>query len=194
MDFSGNMTMVSYVPKKGKAVVLLSTMHDDRAVDDNSVKKKPEVIQYYNQTKSGVDTMDQRRWPMVLWHNVLDVATLNAYTNFTAQHPDYMGGVTNARRLFIKELGKELIMPHMKRRMEGTPQLQNAYYRGNGKMWVKKNKRCHHPARGGHQTGGSSEEEEVQDLPSCQRPKSQQLVFQVHQPCVQGAQTCDCHM
>ena len=119
------MTMVSYVLKKGKAVVLLSTMHDDRVVDDNNVKKKPEVIQYYNQTKSGVDTMGQmvrtytckrrtRRWPMVLWHNVLDVATLNAYTNFTAQHPDYMGGVTNARRSFIKELGKELIMPHMK--------------------------------------------------------------------------------
>ena len=192
--FSGNMTMVSYVPKKGKAVVLLSTMHDDRAVDDNSVKKKPEVIQYYNQTKSGVDTMDQRRWPMVLWHNVPDVATLNAYTNFTAQHPDYMGGVTNARRLFIKELGKELIMPHMKRRMEGTPQLQTHITEAMGRLWVKKNKRCHHPATGEHQTGGSSEEEEVQDLPSCQRPKSQQLVFQVHQPCVQGAQTCDCHL
>ncbi|KAK9513201.1 hypothetical protein VZT92_026754 [Zoarces viviparus] len=39
----------------------------------------------------------------------------------------------------------------------------------------------------GHQTGGPSEE--VQVLPSCQRPKSQQLVFKVHQPCVQGAQT-----
>ncbi|KAK9513200.1 hypothetical protein VZT92_026754 [Zoarces viviparus] len=108
--FSGNMTMVSYVPKKGKAVVLLSTMHDDRAVDDNSVKKKPEVIQYYNQTKSGVDTMDQMVRP----------------THASGEH-------------------------------------------------------------GGHQTGGPSEE--VQVLPSCQRPKSQQLVFKVHQPCVQGAQT-----
>ncbi|KAJ4949471.1 hypothetical protein JOQ06_020986 [Pogonophryne albipinna] len=57
--FSGNMTMVSYVPKKGKAVVLLSTMHDDRAVDDNSLNKELEVIQYNNKTKSGVDTMDQ---------------------------------------------------------------------------------------------------------------------------------------
>ncbi|KAJ8394926.1 hypothetical protein AAFF_G00040490 [Aldrovandia affinis] len=76
--FNGNMTMVSYVTKKGKAVVLLSTMHDDKAVDDKSVKKKPEMIQYYNKTKGGVDTMDQmvrtysckrrtRRWPMVLW-------------------------------------------------------------------------------------------------------------------------------
>ncbi|KAG5847045.1 hypothetical protein ANANG_G00121530 [Anguilla anguilla] len=42
--FNGNMTMVNHVSKKGKAVVLLSTMHDDKAVDDNSVKKKPEVI------------------------------------------------------------------------------------------------------------------------------------------------------
>ncbi|XP_051552754.1 sialoadhesin-like [Myxocyprinus asiaticus] len=45
------MTMVSYVLKKGKAVVLLSTMHDEKAVDDNSVKKKPEVIQHYNKNK-----------------------------------------------------------------------------------------------------------------------------------------------
>ena len=96
---------------------------------------------------------------MVLWHNVLDVATLNAYTNFTAQLPDYMGGVTNARRLFIKELGKELVMPHMKRRMEGTPHLQTHGTDGNGKMWVKENKRCHHPAKGGNQTGGPSKEE-----------------------------------
>ncbi|KAJ4921293.1 hypothetical protein JOQ06_026240 [Pogonophryne albipinna] len=101
----------------------------------NMTMRKPEVIQYYNHTKSGVDTMDQmvrtytckrrtRRWPMVLWHNVLDVATLNAFTSYTAQHPGYMGGVTNARRLFIKELGKELVMPHMRRRMEGTSHLQ----------------------------------------------------------------------
>ena len=111
---------------------------------------------------------------MVLWHNVLDVATINAFTNFTAQHPDYMGGVTNARRLFIKELGKA-VMPHMKRRMEGTPHLQTHITEAMGKMWVKKTKRSHHPATGGHQTGGPSEEEEVQDLPSCQIPKSQQL-------------------
>lgn len=147
--FNGNMTMVSYVQKKGKAVVLLSTMHDDRAVDESSQKKKPEVIQYYNKTKGGVDTMDQmvsnyscqrrtRRWPMVLWYNMLDVATLNAYTSFTAQHPGYMGGVSNARRLFIKELGKELVMPHMKRRMEGTPKLQKHIIEAMGRCQLKK--------------------------------------------------------
>ncbi|KAJ4936484.1 hypothetical protein JOQ06_003008 [Pogonophryne albipinna] len=151
--FCGNMTMVSYVPKKGKAVVLLSTMHDDTAVDDQSVKRKPEVIQYYNHTKSGVDTMDQmvrtytckrrtRRWPMVLWHNVLDVATLNAFTSYTAQHPGYMGGVTNARRLFIKELGKELVMPHMRRRMEGTSHLQTHITEAMERCGLKKNRKA----------------------------------------------------
>lgn len=32
--FSGDTTMVSYVPKKGKAVVLLSTMHHDKTIDE----------------------------------------------------------------------------------------------------------------------------------------------------------------
>ena len=49
----GDKNWVSYVLEKEKAVVLLSTMHDD------SVKKTSVVIQYYNQIKSGMDTMDQ---------------------------------------------------------------------------------------------------------------------------------------
>ncbi|KAE8289463.1 hypothetical protein D5F01_LYC11164 [Larimichthys crocea] len=76
--------------------------------------------------------------PMVLWYTMLDVATLNAYTSFTAQHPGYMGGVSNARRLFIKELGKELVMPHMKRRMEGTPKLQKHIIEAMGRCQLKK--------------------------------------------------------
>ncbi|KAJ8407211.1 hypothetical protein AAFF_G00288870 [Aldrovandia affinis] len=90
--------MVSSVPKKGKAVTLLSSMHDDQAVNHNSRKRKLEVIQYYNRTKIGVDLMDQmvhtftckrqtRRWPMALWHNLINVATLNAYTASKAQRP-----------------------------------------------------------------------------------------------------------
>ncbi|XP_057685155.1 piggyBac transposable element-derived protein 4-like [Corythoichthys intestinalis] len=146
--FNGNMTMVSYVQKKGRAVVLLSTMHDDKAVDDTP-KKKPDVIHYYNRTKGGLDTTDQmvgtntckrrtRRWPMVLWYNMLDIATLNAYTSFNAEQPGYFAGVTNARRLFIKELGKELVMPHMKSRLEGTPTLQKHIIEAMGRCGIEK--------------------------------------------------------
>ena len=56
---------------------------------------------------------------MVLWYNLLDVATLNVYTIFMPKNPNFMGGVNSTRRLFIKELVKELVMPHMQRRMEG---------------------------------------------------------------------------
>ncbi|KAL7856813.1 hypothetical protein SRHO_G00157120 [Serrasalmus rhombeus] len=133
--FNDRLTMVSYVRKKGKAVVLLSTMHHDKLVDENSRKKKSEVITFYNNTKGGVDTIDQmvgtytckrqtQRWPMVLWYNLIDIATLNAYTFFTAQHLEFKSGITNARRLFLKELSKDLVTPHMRNRLECCPQLQ----------------------------------------------------------------------
>ena len=57
--FKRNTTMVSYVPKKGKAIIMLSTMHHEEAIDEGSSKKKPKIIQYYNGTKAGLDTFDQ---------------------------------------------------------------------------------------------------------------------------------------
>lgn len=109
---------------------------------------------------------------MVLWHNVLDVAALNAYTNFTALH----GWCDQCTAAIHQGAGQRaclvlvLIEAH-----GGHAPPPKAYYRGNRGMWDQKTKRSHHPATGGHQTGGPSEEEEVQDLPSCQRAKSQQL-------------------
>ena len=53
------MTLVSYVPKPRKNVVLMSTQHStgDIVVEE---KNKPEIILFYNQyqTKGGVDTVD----------------------------------------------------------------------------------------------------------------------------------------
>ncbi|XP_055950804.1 piggyBac transposable element-derived protein 4-like [Argiope bruennichi] len=52
-----NKTLVSYVPKKNKAVVLVSSLHDKAEIDGDS--GKPEVILDYNMTKGGVDTCDK---------------------------------------------------------------------------------------------------------------------------------------
>ncbi|KAJ8403677.1 hypothetical protein AAFF_G00350030 [Aldrovandia affinis] len=68
---------------------------------------------------------------------VLGVAALNAYTIFTTQHPEYIGGVSHARRLFIKELGKELVMPYMKRRMEGSTHLHKHITEAMGRCGLK---------------------------------------------------------
>lgn len=72
--FQNNMTLVSCIPKKGKNVLLLSSMHQDTKVDESS--GKPDIILDYNAKKSGVDIVDKlgrvynsqrntRRWPMV---------------------------------------------------------------------------------------------------------------------------------
>jgi len=45
--FHEKVTLCSYVPKKNEAVILISTMHSDMAVNDDA-KKKPHIITYYN--------------------------------------------------------------------------------------------------------------------------------------------------
>lgn len=52
-----NMTLCSYVPKRNRAVVLLSTMHDDQSVSKEN--NKPDMINDYNCNKGGVDSLDQ---------------------------------------------------------------------------------------------------------------------------------------
>jgi hypothetical protein len=48
---------VSYVPKKNKSVVLLSSLHHDSAICSDS--GMPEIIEFYNKTKGAVDMLDQ---------------------------------------------------------------------------------------------------------------------------------------
>ena len=71
--FSDRQTLMSHVPKKNKAVVLLSTMQNDNKVDEET--GLPKMILDYNATKAAVDRVDQlchnysvqkrkKRWPL----------------------------------------------------------------------------------------------------------------------------------
>lgn len=122
--FKNDVTLVSYVPKRNRSVIMLSTMHHDKSIVEDHPKKKPEIITFYNSTKGGVDGMDQkvryytskrqsRRWPFVLWTNMMDVAALNSYVVFSTQHPGYFPNRTDKRRLFLRELAEELVKPQM---------------------------------------------------------------------------------
>ena len=81
---SNYLTLVSYVLKRNKIVILLSFMHYDRAVAIDQ-KHKPDIILYYNDTKSRVDNFDHfireysckqkvNWWPMVIFFNRIDCA------------------------------------------------------------------------------------------------------------------------
>nr|CAH7718289.1 unnamed protein product [Callosobruchus chinensis] len=69
-------SLVSYVPRKNKNVLVLSTMHHDDKLDKDS--GKPDMIMDYNRTKFGVDVVDKmcasydvsrnsRRWPLTVF-------------------------------------------------------------------------------------------------------------------------------
>lgn len=119
--FTQNITMSSYVPKKNKAVVMISSMHHTASVDQNT--KKPEMILYYNETKIGVDLLDQRcsnystsrrtqRWPVTIFYRMLDISASNAYViSFSNQAQK-----TKSRFKFLKQLAEQLTRPHMERR------------------------------------------------------------------------------
>nr|CAH7712308.1 unnamed protein product [Callosobruchus chinensis] len=89
--YQQNMTLVSYVPRKRKNVLAVSSMHYDGRIDqDTGDKKKPEMITFYNATKVGVDSADQkmaqytvsrntRRWPMVMFYNMINIAGINGH-------------------------------------------------------------------------------------------------------------------
>ena len=86
----------------------------------------------YNASKAGVDTMDQmvrtytskrmtRRWPMVLFYNLLDVSALNAFIIWIHLNPNWMNGILYKRRIFLTELGKQLVKDNAVRRAVKSP-------------------------------------------------------------------------
>jgi len=77
--FAKDTTIVSYIPKKNRNVVLMSTAHNNKEVS-NREDKKPKIILDYNATKGAVDTLDKliatytcmrktNRWPVILQYS-----------------------------------------------------------------------------------------------------------------------------
>ncbi|CAK1579943.1 unnamed protein product [Parnassius mnemosyne] len=117
--FQKECTLVSYVPKRNKTVLLLSTMHHDEAIDATTGDaKKPEIITFYNHTKCGVDIVDRmcrqydvsrnsRRWPLTLFFNFLNIAAINGLVI----HQLNNSNENIIRRIFLQTLGFELVKP-----------------------------------------------------------------------------------
>ena len=118
--------------------------------------KLPEVINFYNKTKVGVDCADQmietyytkfstRRWPVVLFCNLMDISTLNAYVLHEKLKAD--GAPVGKRRLFIKELGKALCQELLKQRQSratcpGMARVRQLYHTQDQEPAMKR-ARCH---------------------------------------------------
>ncbi|XP_072395081.1 uncharacterized protein [Diabrotica undecimpunctata] len=120
---------VSYVPKKSKNVILFSALHhDDTIIEETGKKKLPEIIDCYNSTKGGVDKLDElfanyslsrnsRRWTLTLFFLFLNSAGVNAQViDKTNTKIDKLN-----RRIFLKELGMQLISEFRNQRRQNPP-------------------------------------------------------------------------
>lgn len=124
-DNGNKCLLVSYVPKKkNKNVLLLSTLHSDGLIDENTKETtmKPEIITDYNLTKGGVDVVDKmkaeysvtrfsNRWPFTVFCSLLNISTINSQIIYKDNT-----NIVTSRRIYITELGKQLLMPHLQRR------------------------------------------------------------------------------
>lgn len=124
--FRENSTLVSYCPKKQKVVLVVSSMHHDAEIDrETGEKQKPAIITFYNHTKIGVDLVDQlcqknnvarntRRWPMVVFYNLLNVAAINAFCIYKANQVNARNKLI--RTDFLKNIAWEMVKPQIRER------------------------------------------------------------------------------
>ncbi|CAF0977767.1 unnamed protein product [Brachionus calyciflorus] len=107
-------TLTVYQGRKEKNVVLFSTFHEKVFTIEDS-EKLPNVIETYNKTKVGVDSVDYmtrlysvkcktRRWPLQVFFNILNLAGINSWVLFKK-----CNNYTLSRRFFLIGLGEEIL-------------------------------------------------------------------------------------
>lgn len=120
--FTKELTLVSFVPKKCKAVIVLSSMHHQEHMD--AVNGKPEIISLYNATKAGVDILDMkcsnycanrrtRRWPLAIFYHLIAVSCCNAHTLYK-----HFKSKDLSRFDFMHQLALSLISDHLQERLK----------------------------------------------------------------------------
>ncbi|XP_034735679.1 uncharacterized protein LOC117949486, partial [Etheostoma cragini] len=108
-----NATLSVYQGKPRKNLCILSSVHTSVGITDGP-KAKPDSVTYYNNTKYGVDVLDQmakaysvkgctQRWPVAVSYNILDLAGINAHVLYKECTSSKI-----PRRKFLLQLAEEL--------------------------------------------------------------------------------------
>jgi len=116
---------VSYVPKKNKSVVLLSSLHHDSAICSDS--GKPEITEFYNKTKGAVDMLVQmcamytvqratRRSTMTLFYGMINIAEVNALVIYAHKVHKDQPEKKIKRKDFLLRIAQDLVTPFVTQR------------------------------------------------------------------------------
>uniref|UniRef100_A0A3B3QYT7 PiggyBac transposable element-derived protein 4-like n=1 Tax=Paramormyrops kingsleyae TaxID=1676925 RepID=A0A3B3QYT7_9TELE len=124
--FFSNTTIVSYLKKRTKNMLLMSTFHKKPQISDR-LDRMPHIVIDYNENKGGVDTMNKltsaystiqktTHWTLALFCDMLDIAAHNACVVWNEINPEWKTGKRYRRKLFLQELGEALVAPAMQQR------------------------------------------------------------------------------
>lgn len=123
--FSDVATLVQYICKRDKAVLLMSTKHCECSIDKKSDQLKPEIKVDYDRTKTALEILDKmcskndvsrnsRWWPATILFRLMNIAAVNALCIYT-----FNRGLNEkiVRHEFQIELGLSMIKPMLQRRV-----------------------------------------------------------------------------
>ena len=112
LEHLNNILLLSYVSKRNKNVLMMSSSHSSFSITETH--RKPAVIMDYNKHEGGVDTLDENCeefnclrktncWPMVNNYNLINVASNNAFLIIRGN------GKSNKKQFFLKTLAFSLL-------------------------------------------------------------------------------------
>ncbi|KAL7868524.1 hypothetical protein SRHO_G00099080 [Serrasalmus rhombeus] len=128
--FTKELTLVSFLPDtatKKKLVLFLSSMHTQASIGSTH---KPEVIEFYNQTKGGVDTFDQmcahyscsrktKRWPLCVLYGMMNAGVINSWI-IHKENALRSGDTPMRRKQYMQALAMALIKPWAEQRLPSS--------------------------------------------------------------------------
>lgn len=117
--FRKNITLVSYIPKKSRNALLVSSLYHDDKIDETTGKL--EMIVDYNSIKGGMDTLHKMcaayhcstntsRWPMTVFYALLNMGGVNSMVVYFLNNHDI---TLFSRRKFLRKLSFELVESHL---------------------------------------------------------------------------------
>ena len=118
---------------------MISSAHNRGSIEQSDSTKKLEVSFQYNETKGGENVVDRmienyfakykcRRWHVVVFCNVLDIACYNSFVLYSEVFPEDESNNCHKRRVFLIDLGTKISASYRGARQRLPSPINNVHH------------------------------------------------------------------